>query len=455
MNNTDRITALGPPLPLPALIIGTLLTGVLILLAARRIGNASGAYVAAATWFRYIVSAFQATATTMVGPFSIIALTSLGMFGGGLMLVRPRLLALKFLTPIYVMCAVVIISGAINLDFVGTVNVLVKYGFIVVITLLSFQALMATPDGRFTRLLLFAFAPLILFQAIGIPLGVVKSGENDGSVSYIGGYGHEATFSVMLVTMLVGVALTTKINPLVKFGAVGAAMVGIYLANYRTSMLAILPLLAVLLGLTPASKFAKRDRPFVTAAFMLLACIVFGVAQLALADRFADIGATSTEGVNLFKPPEQYTVAEGRILSGRPVIWSMFITAWWQSGWVQHIIGLGPESWSDHFRVYAHNTLVCSLYEYGPVGVVAMLYLWLSMLAAAFRVRHPQRNVVIGAHISFIVLNMATQPMWMLEGNILYGLLCGYTLFLLHQKQPGRARAVRPPADALPALQQY
>jgi hypothetical protein len=26
---------------------------------------------------------------------------------------------------------------------------------------------------------------------------------------------------------------------------------------------------------------------------------------------------------------------------------------------------------------------------------------------------------------------MATMPMWMIEGNILYGLICGYTLYLL------------------------
>lgn len=449
----DRAIAYGPPLPLPALLLGAILTGVLVFLAAQRMRNGSGAYLVGATWFRYIISAFQAASTTMVGPFSIIALSSLAMFGGGLMLVRPRLLALKFMLPIYVMCGVVLVSGIANQEFVGTVNVLIKYGFFAVVTLCTFQALSATPEGRFTRLLLFAFLPLILFQLLGMALGVVKSGENDGSVSNIGGYSHEATFSVMLITMLVAVALTTKINPYIKFGFVGAAIIGIYLANYRTSMLAILPLMAVLFGLVPAGKFPKRDRPFVTAAFVFLGCVVFGVIQIALADRFQDIGSVSTDGVNLFKPPEQYTVEEGRILSGRPVIWAMFIYAWIGGDNLTHVLGYGPESWADHFRTYAHNTLVCTLYEYGVVGVIGMLYLWLSMLAAALRVRHPQRNVIIGAHVSFLLLNMATQPMWMLEGNILYGVLCGYTLFLL-QQQPTRARVVPTYAETQPALQQ-
>ncbi|MBK6702738.1 MAG: hypothetical protein IPG56_02460 [Caulobacteraceae bacterium] len=78
------------------------------------------------------------------------------------------------------------------------------------------------------------------------------------------------------------------------------------------------------------------------------------------------------------------------------------------------------------------------LYEYGVVGVFVILWVWMSMLVSALRVRHPQGGVLVGAHLSYIVLNMATMPMWMVEGNILYGLICGYTLYLLslQRKQP-------------------
>lgn len=442
----------GPPLPVWALVIGVLITGVLIFLAVRRIRNAPGAFVIGATWFRYVVSAFQMTATTMVGPFSIIALTSLALFAGGLAFVKRRFLALRFLLPIYFMCVVVVLSAAINANFVGAVTVLIKYGFLVVIILCTFQALQATPEGQFTRLLLFAFAPLILYQLMGIALGVTKSGENDGSVSHIGGYAHEATFSVMLVTMLFGVALTTRINPYVKFAVALAAIAGIYLANYRTSIIAVLPLLAVMFGLTPVAKFPKRERPFVTGAMVLIACLAFGIAQFALMDRFQDVSIASTEGTNLFKPPNQYTEAESRILSGRPIIWSSFITHWLtHSDDAQIWLGLGPESWVGVFKSYAHNTLVCTLFEYGIIGAVVIVVLWLSMLGAALRVRHPQRNIIIGAHVSFLVLNMATEPMWMVEGMILYGVLCGYTLFLLQQSAP-RTQYVAP-AQAAPSGQ--
>jgi len=53
------------------------------------------------------------------------------------------------------------------------------------------------------------------------------------------------------------------------------------------------------------------------------------------------------------------------------------------------------------------------------------------MLAAALRTRHPHTGVLVGAHLSYLVLNMSTMPMWMIEGNILYGIICGYTLYVL------------------------
>ena len=108
---------------------------------------------------------------------------------------------------------------------------------------------------------------------------------------------------------------------------------------------------------------------------------------------------------------------------------------------MNYLFGFGPESYQEAFPLYAHNTLVNHLYEYGMVGVAGVLYLWLSMLVAALRVRHPARGILVGAHVSFLVLNMATMPMWMVEGNILYGVICGYTFHLLSLQAPREAPA--------------
>ncbi|MBI1188588.1 MAG: hypothetical protein GC206_14860, partial [Alphaproteobacteria bacterium] len=430
-----------PSLPMPALIGVTVVTGVVALVAIVRARNAAAGFIIGSTWFRYIISAFHAITYKSIGPLSISAASSIGVFVIGLMIIKRRLLMINFLTPIYVLLGVVVISGLYNNQLVGMVNVLVKYGFLIVVILCTFEALASMQQGRMLRLLLLAFLPLILFQILSIALGVIKSGENDGSVSYIGGYGHEATFSTMLMTLFIAAIFTTRINPLVKNGLILTAIVGIFLANYRTTILAMAPTLAVYFGLMPVQRFPKKERPFVAAFFILFVCVLFGVASLALGDRFADLQTASSSDINLLKPPHLYSVDESRILSGRPMIWSGYVYGWLDARGLQWFIGFGPESWTLKFRAYAHNTLVNALYEYGPLGVAALIYMWVSMLAAALRVRHGHRNLLVATHISFLMLNMATMPLWMIEGNIMYGLICGYTLYLLHLQRQAPAGA--------------
>jgi hypothetical protein len=97
------------------------------------------------------------------------------------------------------------------------------------------------------------------------------------------------------------------------------------------------------------------------------------------------------------------------------------------------------------FAKYAHNTLVSTLYEYGPVGVVAIIFLWATMLLMAVRVRHGPRAKLIGAHLSFITLNMATMPHWLIEGDIMYAIICGCTLhYFLRPAQKAAAPTAAP-----------
>jgi hypothetical protein len=80
------------------------------------------------------------------------------------------------------------------------------------------------------------------------------------------------------------------------------------------------------------------------------------------------------------------------------------------------------------FKVYPHNTLVGTAYELGLVGVLGMLLLWMTMLWAAITAKG-ERLMLIAAHASFLLLNMATMPFWQVEGLGLYGFLCGYTMY--------------------------
>src|SRR3546814_18688311 len=97
----------------------------------------------------------------------------------------------------------------------------------------------------------------------------------------------------------------------------------------------------------------------------------------------------------LIKPPRDFDLLERQVMSGRPLIWSSYIYAWADGTPLQHLFGLGPESWEGVFKVYPHNTLVATLYELGWFGVAAMLAFWTVMFAAAASARG-ERFLTVG-----------------------------------------------------------
>lgn len=433
--NSNELGVSAPSLPAYLLAPVAALSAILILWTMVRMRHRAGAFVIGSAWLRYIMQAFHSiTYAPVAAGMSANALGSIGIFMVGLLAIDWRHLALRLMIPFYVMIAIALVSALGNGDIgPGLFTVLTKYGYLIVITLSVFAAMRSAQGGdAFLISLLWAFAPVAVFQLLSIVLGVGKATETDvTAVSYIGGFNHEAVFSVILATCLTVACLAERLNRQVRTGIVLACVIGIVLANYRTTLVAIVPLLLAYFGFSTLQRFPLRDRPFVVSALIVLIAVALGLASLMFAERFGDVGVAASGDVNFFKPAEQYTVEESRLLSGRPRIWSMYIHGWLDNDLVEYIIGAGPESWNKEFTVYAHNTLINYLYEYGVVGVAGILFLWFSMLAAALRVRHRQRGTLVGAHLSFLMLNMSTMPMWMIEGNILYGIICGYTFYLL------------------------
>ena len=170
-------------------------------------------------------------------------------------------------------------------------------------------------------------------------------------------------------------------------------------------------------------------------------------------DKFADMSVVFSDPGNLIKPQEQYyTPDEKRLLSARPYIWAGYIDAYVNGGLKNWVLGFGPNAWVGKFPVYAHNTLVGTLYEYGIVGVVAMIVLWSWMFICALRVKHGPKGKLLAAHASFLLLNMATMPHWTIEGNLLYGIICGYTFYLL--LGPATKSVPQPASAPVPAIAQ-
>ena len=199
-------------------------------------------------------------------------------------------------------------------------------------------------------------------------------------------------------------------------------------------------------GIWPMSR-----RVAVTA--MVAGVLLVSVAALSYSASFADLAAFLADPAGLIKPQRDFDLLERQVMSGRPLIWSSYIYAWAAGTPLQHLFGLGPESWEGVFKVYPHNTLIATLYELGWLGIAAMLALWTVMFAAAASA-HGERFKLLAAHFAFFLLNMATMPFWQVEGLALYGLLCGYSIYAARAapRPQKRSRRLIPGAKVRPSL---
>lgn len=430
---TDGL-AFGATLP-PWLLYPATLAIVLVLgVRLWRVPSAIAAFACFALAFRYLTSAHH-TFTFSASPIGLSwnALGSSAVFLLGLVLIRSRHLLLRQLIPCYLLIAIVVLSGIANHTLPKIIDVGVKFGYLVIMTISVYEGLQSLGEKRMTNLLLWAFMTPLAFQALSIAFHVAKASEGDGSVSYIGGYNHEAAFSIVLASGLViacfadGMPLWRRSLLLIVF------MGGIVAANYRTAILAFAPLIVTQFNLDIIGRFSPRQRSIIGVA--LLACSTLAVLAIAwmFRERFQDI-ATVLESVDdLIKPQAEYSMEQKQLLSARPYIWSAYIEAYINGTLRNHILGFGPDAWIGTMSVYAHNTLISAIYEYGVLGVVAFCALWATMFYSALRTPAGVRGRLIAAHLSFLLLNMATMPHWMLEGDILYGVICGYSLYMLRR----------------------
>lgn len=443
---TDRA---GPALPEWFLYPATILFAVLAFYTIIRTRGTAARFLIFVLWLRYTLSSLHEFTYTEAFPgVRWVAVGSLFSIVLGLVVLDKRRFISPPLIPVSLICAIMLISGIVNQLFALALEPFLRFVFFLVCAVATWEAL-ETVGAKIFRRLLVVFAQPITYQLASIALSVVKSGELDGSVSYIGGFYHEELFSLILATTFLVAVLASKVGRLTRLLLCIAAFVGIYLANYRTTMLAIAPLgLAALLLLAPQA-FRETQRTLVRRVIAVAAAALFVVGFATAEERFSDLGALA-EGPSLIKPPATFTFEEQRVLSSRPYIWSMYLHAYSDATPTQKLIGFGPDSWEGKFPHYAHNTLISSLYEIGIAGSLAILLLWAVMLRLALRAQPPDRGVLIAAHASFFILNMGTMPHWQVEGNIFYGLLCGYTIAKARVGQVAAQHAFSPAVGPRP-----
>jgi hypothetical protein len=432
MNAVDAAER-APQLPLVILLMVTACAMVTLLLSIRRLNSVVGAFMLVAIWSRIISGAFYTiTFAPLAGGLSINAMMSVSIVCVGLLIVPTRTFTQRWVVPIYALIIVIVISAIINKSTSGAVDMLLKWGYVIVLTAAVYNAMAKHGRDLVLTMILWCYAPIYIFQLLSVALGVGKDTEGENALSYIGGYNHEAAFSIMLATFAAASFLISHIRFPYKIFFVLLAVVGVLLANYRTAILSMLPLVAGAVFVDGLSRFDRKSRIFV--GFMLVPVVlivaVFGVE--AMSERFADLAVVFNEYERFLIPPDQFSLADRRVLSGRLHIWANYIFGYLNGSDMQMLFGWGPNSWVGVFVKYAHNTLVSYLYELGPMGVLALLTVWGTFIAGTLSVSDAaMRMRLLMAQTCFLLFNLATMPHWLIEGVILFSTIQGTMLYQL------------------------
>ncbi len=408
--------------PVTALLFLTLLYAV------SRTQHLSGKLLLIIIWLRYVMQAFHEITYTAIGGVSINAIGSVFVCCVGALVLYRELPKLRRLPIVLSLVAVIALSGVMNGAIVPTIETLFKWGYFAIVLLALQDCLTRDGDARILRQLLWTFAPPLVYQLLSFALGIGKATESDGSISYIGGYNHEAAFSIVLVTCFTIAAFAPRLHVTVRQVLLGACLVGILAANYRTALIAVAPIAFGYFVFGAARSVAPGRRVLISLVGLLVMAGAMVAASFLMSDRLSDLAVMADGMGDLIRQPDDFTASERDLMSGRLYLWNAYFDTYRSGSDVQLLLGNGADSWIDVFGLYAHNTLVSYLYEFGLAGTALIILIWLAMIVRAFRIEDwALRGQLVCTHIGFILLNMATMPFWQIEGLILYALLCGYT----------------------------
>jgi hypothetical protein len=443
--NTDTISE---ALPLPVSLGITLLAAMAMLLAFRRVPDWTTRYLIAAVFVRNVMAAFpDYTVKPIAAGLTLNALGSLAIVGCAFLIIPPRRLLAKAMIPIYAMLIVVLVSSLASGRLIDGIDTLLKWLYFG--ALFSLVIISGERHGfsRLAALILPAFLVPIAFQMASVALGVVKAAENDGSMSYIGGYFHESGMATALLGLLFVTSLARITTPLVKPVLILLVSVGLVLANYRTALMAAAPMVVAALTAGAIRAFSPRQRMLVTVLVIPVSVLAFTSVASSLAERMADVSTLLSRWDLIFQAPATFTAEDRGLMSGRVYIWSTYIDTYLRGDQMQLLFGRGPDAYEDYFILYAHNTLIGYLFDFGILGILGLLGVWTYFLSRALRVRGEARVELLAGHAGFLILNMATMPHWLIEGNIFYAMVCGFTVLAYRRTMAApHPQNFRPPA---------
>lgn len=429
-----------------AVSLATIAASLALVLRAVRVfdGDRLAVLVILLIWGRFALTSVGDIATRpfAAGQSLLAIFTLLATLGAFFILPLERLRTAQ-IAPLAGFLGLVAVSSAINGQVIDAVNAITLWLLLIVLALLLLRAFERHGLQAVLLCLMAATALPMAMQLASLGFDQPMIGA-DGTKNYIGNFKHGAVFSIVTLTGLwLGLMYPWAKKPwLVVIFA--AAMGALFLSNYRTLVIAAIPLaLALLLRLSPPGDRAKR----------LFLPLLLGVVVLttALPDlqtgRYAELGVALDSIDTLLQPPQYFSATEKDLLSARGYIWANYLHHYFDAEAAQVLVGFGPGAQVSTMGVHPHNEYIRVLYEYGAMG----LCLWLGLFAVLIRralvyVPQPLAGVIAAGHVSILVGSLGTSFFNRPEGMILFAILCSVTWYLGQSRQPRMRPA--PPAAA-------
>src|SRR5689334_22447663 len=155
---------------LPAYVLHPV-TAVLFLLLLRamwKTPHASGRLLIAVVWLRYVMQAYHELTYVSFGGVSINAMASLAVCGIGGAIMWRRLGDIGRFPIILGLLGLITISGLMNGAVEPMVETILKWGYFFIVMLAVMDCIRRDGDVRIFGLLLWAFAPPLIYQALSI-----------------------------------------------------------------------------------------------------------------------------------------------------------------------------------------------------------------------------------------------------------------------------------------------
>jgi hypothetical protein len=294
-------------------------------------------------------------------------------------------------------------------------------------------------DGmvKVLRVISIAYLYPVILLILSIILGVSKATEIDGSISYVGGYYHEALVSVLILSaMSIFILLATEQDKeFKKLYLLSFFLFLLVMINYRTTLLASLFVgVFVLFAIYKNTQIISNKISMV----LLVIMVALGITMFApthLFERFQEIPDAISQYPRFLTFPEYYSKEDQNFFSGRIYIWSTYISDALDGTDIQLFFGQGMGAWKESFVVYAHNTFVSFFYELGLLGFGMFSLLIVNGYRRILKIKQSNFSLSLcGIYSAFFVLNLGTMPLWSVEGIILFSLIIASTEYYLHRE---------------------